>query len=176
MKLFRLKYLTTLTLIFVLSSCDKGDDDCSFYNYPVANFTQININRQITRKDDNDWRISPKFAGDVIVEPAFPNPSSGYDIQVPVTIFNNSYGILSNIGIIGQDNAGRWVNLQVGLIGENTTPDPGYYELKIDLRKLSSTGKLSDVLGLKRIYVINSYLDSDLCRSIISYGDIQITQ
>lgn len=175
-----IKYLQTGIVSFLLSvsclTCDDPLDDCSFYDHPVENYTQININRKISIKDDNDWRVSPRFAGDVTAEPAFPNPSSGYEITVPVTVFYNGHGMLSNIGVIGQDNAGRWVNLQVGLTGENTTPDPGYYELKIDLRKLSSNGNLSDVLGLKRIYVINSYLDTDLCKSLISYGDIQITQ
>ena len=156
-------------------TCDDPLDDCSFYDHPVENFTQTGIDGQPKVLDNNDWRISPRFAGDVEVSPAFPNPSSGYEISVRIYLFNNTYGYLSNIGIIGQDNAGRWVNLQTGLSGGNTTPDPGTYEMKIDLRKLSASGKLPDVLGLKRIYIINAYLDSDLCKSLISYGDIQIT-
>lgn len=157
-------------------TCDDPLDDCSFYDYPVENFTQTGIDGQPKVVDKNDWRISPRFAGDVEVSPAFPNPSSGSEVSVRIYLYSNTYGYLSNIGIIGQDNAGRWVNLQVGLTGGNTTPEPGTYEMKIDLKRLSASGKLSEVLGLKRIYIINSYLDSDLCKSLISYGDIQITQ
>lgn len=158
------------------SGCEDSADNCSFYDHPVEKYTQVDINQNVKSTDDNDWRTSPKYAGAVTVKPAFPNSNGGKAIiTVPVIIYDIMNGALSNIGIIGKNDQGQWVNIQTNLTTDNTTPDPGAYNLQIDLTKLSSSGKLSDIKGLRRIYVIDTYLNTDLCETIISYGDIQIT-
>ncbi len=174
----RLLFFLFFSVGLILNSgCEDSSDNCSFYDHPVEKYTQKDLNNSPSKStDDNDWRTSPKYAGAIVVNPAFPNSNGGRAIiTVPVIIYDIMNGQLSNIGIIGQNDQGQWVNIQINLTTDNTTPDPGAYNLEIDLTKLSSTGKLSDIKGLKRIYVIDDYLDTDLCSSIISYGDIQIT-
>lgn len=178
----KFRFYIFLVAFFSFFSCENPDDKCSFYDHPVANYTRTDINRKIISDDDDDWRLNVNFynAEYVKVEPAFPNPNGGNPIiNVPVTVKKNPNGLLSNVGIIAQDSSGNWINIQTGIIGINSTPDPGFYELKIDLRKIdngTSTGKLSKITGLHRIYVIDdSYIKTSLCDQIISYGDINIT-
>lgn len=173
----RMLFFLFFSLWVILNSgCEDTSDNCGFYDHPVEKYTQVDINQNVKSTDDNDWRTSPKYSGAVTVKPAFPNSNGGRTIiTVPVIIYDIMNGQLSNIGIIGQNDQGQWVNIQTNLTTDNSTPDPGAYNLEIDLTKLSSTGKLSDIKGLKRIYVIDDYLNTDLCSSIVSYGDLQIT-
>ena len=136
--------------------CDSKDQQREFEddaNLPPAGITETDNNGQLRNQDDDDWRTSPFFFGKVRVDPAFPNPTLGQIVTIPVTIleFNAVRGTLD---LRARDPSQRLI-----LLDQIRNTDTGAHIFQF------SPGLLGTV-GLHRLFVFDSAGD------LISYGDL----
>lgn len=165
-----------LLLSLLSAGCDsfKPVDSCDFADSEIKGYTKTNTQGQVTDEDSDDWRESPTYGLYVRVDPIFPNPVRSSNSTLRITLYDVLGGQLSNIDVIARKRDGQWVSLIPTLGRPKSIPDVGIWLLPVDLTRLSDNGTLSEISGLHRIYVVDSPLATDLCTSIISYGEVFI--
>ncbi len=150
--------LILLTLITGCDSQEQQNDFAEDAGAPPSGFTSTNALGEIISRDDDDWRTAPIYFGKVRIDPAYPNPSSGEFVTVPVSIleFNALQG---GLVLRARDSADR-----LRLLDEiNDAGSPGAYILRFGPAILGRT-------GLVRIFLF------DRLGELVSYGDLQIGQ
>lgn len=113
--------------------------------------------------DLDDWRTAPNFAGVVRFDPAYPNPTVGDLITLPVLVqqFNSLGG---GLVLRGFDDTGRLIRFDE--LPQAT--QPGSYTFVFSPRQFSVAGDLGTARGLHRVFVF------DVTGVIVSYGDILV--
>ncbi len=151
--------LAVLLLSSLLVSCDSVNQQEAFAeaaNRAPEGFVQTNEGGEVISEDEDDWRTSPFFRGRIRIEPAYPNPSSGSFVTIPITIldFNAFRGSLV---LRGFNTSNRFI-----LLDEiPNASDPGVYVFNF-----STT--LFGAKGLQRVFIF------DTLGELISYGDIMV--
>lgn len=78
-------------MAFFGSSCTNNDDQNRFeaeaYSVP-SGYTETDSQRNIINTDEDDWRISPLYAGLIrVVDPPFPNPVTyGLEFEIYIRV------------------------------------------------------------------------------------------
>ena len=70
-------------LLLILGGCDTNEQQDAFAaeaGRTPSGITSVSESGEILDEDDDDWRTAPVYAGEVLIEPARPNP-------VPVDAF-----------------------------------------------------------------------------------------
>ncbi len=114
--------------------------------------------------DDDDWRIGPGFTGSVSVDPAYPNPSDGNLIILPISI-NDFDGFPGGLFLRAFDNSNPPLLRQVDEIFDASA---GSFAFRFDPSLLSIAGDISSIRGLHRLFVM------DAQGNLVSYGDLLI--
>lgn len=149
-----------------LAACDSGGGQRDFFDrayLPPSGFTRVpSCGQAPTQVDDDDWRTSPVFAGNVRVDAACPNPvgRDGFTTLTVTDLFGGR--IQGGIYAIAFDQSGERVpTFQVRDEGGGPT-----YTLTIEATQLRLVG--GDGTRLYRVLVFAG--DSQL----ITYGDIAV--
>lgn len=159
-------------LILLLGSamgCDSQEAQLEFENdanMPPSGFASTDENGTILHDDPDDWRTSPNFAGVARFEPAYPNPTNGGLVTVPV-IVQDFNALPGGLELRGFDDTGRLTLLD----DLPQATQPGAYTFIFSPTQFSVTGDLSAVGGLHRVFVFGILGSSE----IVSYGDIMVS-
>ncbi len=150
--------LTALTL-FILTGCDSQAKQETFVdeaNLPPVGFVQTDVSGKVLNEDRDDWRTAPFFQGKIRVDPAFPNPTAGETVTIPVFVleFNTVQGRLV---LRARDNTGRLLLVDEIL----DASDPGGYDFRFAPAVLGS-------VGLHRMFIFNALGE------LVSYGDVMV--
>ncbi len=152
----KIRFSALLFLLAMLTSCDSQrlqDDFAADASRAPSGYTSTDRNGGVRSTDEDDWRISPLYAGKVRVEPAYPNPTTGETVIIPVSIleFNGVSGVLS---LRTRRGDGRLV-----VLDQLNDTAPGTYLLSFPPALIGGS-------GLLRVFLFDS------AGEIVSYGDI----
>jgi hypothetical protein len=129
---------------------------------PVSGFTRTSAIGQIQHNDEDDWRISPLYQQLVFLTPAYPNPTSGQNVTLEVSLPAGTSLIRIDIFVISD-------NLPRRFITSVEVSNTSFFEvISINPRWFSLTSSLNDVRGLNRLLLY------DARGRLISYGDIMV--
>ncbi len=148
-----------ILLSLLLSSCDSQEKQNDFVDdarSPPSGITSTDRDGIIVSEDEDDWRTAPFYFGKVRIDPAYPNPSFGQIVTVPVSIleFNAIQGGL----VLRADDGDDHLLLLAEILN---AAQPGAYVLRFSPVILGRT-------GLIRLLVF------DRLGELVSYGDIKI--
>ena len=155
----RILPLLPALLFGALFGCDtqgRQDDFVDDAGRTPEGYTGTNELGGIVSEDRDDWRTSPIYAGKVRVDPAFPNPSFGPFVTIPVSVLEFD-AVQGGIVLRAEDGQGSLRLLDEVL----DATQPGAYVLRFSPPLLGRT-------GLIRLFVF------DRLGELISYGDLQI--
>lgn len=146
-------------ITLLLTGCDSQAKQEAFLdeaNLPPAGFVQTDASGKVLKEDRDDWRTAPFFQGKIRVDPAFPNPTTGGTVTIPLFVleFNTMQG---RMVLRARDNTGRLLLLDEIL----DASDPGGYDFRFTPAVLGST-------GLHRVFIF------DALGELVSYGDLMI--
>jgi len=145
-------------MIIWLCACDTSEDQDTFENQAFlepSEYTKTTDNGTVESIDEDDWRVSPAYAGRIIVDPGFPNPvPSGGSVSIPIRIrFSDS--VEGGLELTTYDSDGLPRRLDT-LPNANET---GSYVFRFMPRVL-------ELQGLVRVYIV------DTRGRLVSYGDL----
>ncbi len=149
--------LCLLVVLFAGAGCDTQEQQRNFADEAFSTpsgFTRTDRDGRILDDDKDDWRTAPVYVGRVLVDPAFPNPTAGQFVVVPVSVreFNAVQGRLQ---LVSLDDANRFALLDD--IPEADTP--GAYLFTFNPVFLGRR-------GLVRVFILDGRSE------LVSYGDI----
>lgn len=123
----------------------------------------VDGNGKEIENDLDDWRTAPNFAGVVRFDPAYPNPTAGDLVTLPVVVqqFNSLAG---GLVLRGFDDTDRLVRLDE--LPQAT--QPGSFTFVFSPSQFSVSGDIGAARGLHRVFVF------DVRGEIVSYGDIRV--
>lgn len=164
----RISSLFLLIAFFVaLSACSRDSDQEEFERQAFStpeNITRTSATGEILQNDPDDWRIAPMFQGFVeIIQPPYPNPSSGqrFTFEILITGLESIFGL----EIYTRNAFGR----PVMIFSDTRRPmPPGITDINIEPTWLSVDGTYSGSLGLHRIFIYDGN------GNLISYGDLEV--
>jgi len=156
-----------LFLSFFILACSRDSDQEDFERQAFStpeNITRTSAAGEVIQNDPDDWRIAPMFQGFVdIIQPPFPNPSSGqrFTLEILITGLESIFGV----EVYTRNAFGRPV-----LIYTDTRRPlpPGIMDINIEPAWLSTNGTYSGAIGLHRIFIY------DGSGNMISYGDLEV--
>ncbi|HCD51405.1 MAG TPA: hypothetical protein DEQ34_03090 [Balneolaceae bacterium] len=159
-----LRFLSFAIILLIGSSCNNNDAQRKFeaeaYG-PVTGFTETDNQQNIISKDDDDWRISPIYAGLIDIEPVFPNPLLyGSVAYLEVTLNGAPISSFMQLGFLNYQD--QWTPIQQ----QDVTSDFDVLTFVIDSRIFGSNAELAR--GLHRLLLF------DGGQRLVTYGDIQI--
>lgn len=142
-----------------LSGCDTAKLQDQFeedaFSIP-ENYTETDQSGVVVQNDADDWRVAPAFSGKIIVDPIYPNPTSGGLVVVPFRVLEADPSVLG-IFIRAVRSDGSTVPL-----GESfNIQTPGFHDIRINPANIGS-------LGLSRLFVVDNR------GQLVSYGDILV--
>lgn len=154
-----------LVLSLLFSSCKQDDAQVAFEREALSlpsGFTETDPFGNVLNSDNNDWRISPLYASLIFVEPAFPNPTSGENVTIELSIsgVNNLTGF--NVYFLNQNATPTF------LTSISMNPSNFFQVILINPQEFSPTTLISDTIGLHRVIIY------DQRNEIITYGDIKV--
>ena len=146
-------------LLGLPAGCDTQEQQNEFLDDAFAvpeGFTRTNRDGEVVTNDPDDWRTAPFYATSVLVDPAFPNPSSEGLFTFPVSIreFN---AVPGGLELASLDANNRFVPLDV----INDVSDPGRYDFR-EVPILARLGRR----GLIRVFILDGRGE------LVSYGDV----
>lgn len=151
--------LTAVLVMIMLSGCDGQKAAEAFEeaaSRPPSGFTRTNDQGLVESDDEDDWRISPLFAGKVRVDPAYPNPTPGGTVIVHVAVLEFD-AVGGGLVLRARDNSGR-----LALLDDlDDATSPGTYVFQFPSILLART-------GLVRLFILDRFGE------LISYGDLKI--
>ena len=155
--MFRISAIV-LTAIFVFG-CDSQNKQDTFIedaSRVPSGYAATDATGAIISDDKDDWRTAPIFAGKVRFDPAFPNPTIGQFVSLPVFImeFNSIQGGL----VLRADDGQGSLRLLDEILDAS---QPGGYTLRFSPAVLGRT-------GLIRLFV------TDRLGELVSYGDLSV--
>lgn len=145
-------------LVLGLTACDTQDQQEEFIrsaDQVASGFTQTNENGEIVNEDADDWRTAPVYIGSIRIDPAFPNPTAGEFVTIPVTVTLPG-SIRGGLRVSGVDRNRRLVVLDELI----EASDPGAYVFQFSALNLD--------VGLRRVFIFDGFGE------LISYGDLMI--
>jgi len=156
-----LTLLVVLTLL-VGSGCDTAEEQNDFegeaFSLP-SGFTRTDKNGNILSEDTDDWRTAPVYLTRVLIDPAFPNPSTPGDfVNIPVRVLDFD-SVQGGLELVSFDENG----IPRRLDEIRDARDPGAYVFTFNPGLLG-------VQGLIRVYIL------DTLGNLVSYGDLFIEQ
>jgi len=143
----------------LLAACDTQGQQNDFVDdagLPPSGYTATSALGEIISEDRDDWRTAPIYAGKIRVDPAYPNPSTGQFVTVPVSILEFG-GIQGGVVLRAEDNQGT-LRLLDEILDAN---QPGAYIMRFSPTVIGRT-------GLLRLFVF------DRLGELISYGDLRV--
>lgn len=149
--------LVTGLLAGLLTACDANEQQDAFAqeaSRPAENITRVNEQGEVTEVDEDDWRTSPIYRGEILIDPAEPNPAGtgGFvTIRVSVTVFNAVQAPLRAETV--RDNRLRTLDV----IDE--AADPGAYVFTFPSSEIG-------IRGIHRLFIF------DGIGELVSYGDV----
>ncbi len=148
-----------IPLNLLLSSCDSQKQQNDFVDdagLAPSGFTSTDADGIIVSDDEDDWRTAPVYFGKVRIDPAYPNPTFGQFVTVPVSIqeFNSIQGGL----VLRADGGDGRLILLAEILNAS---QPGAYILRFSPAILGRT-------GLIRLLIF------DRLGELVSYGDLRI--
>lgn len=147
-----------LIVALTLAACDAQGPQEDFVDRasrPPVGITRTDETGRVIDADPDDWSVAPLYEGTVRIDPAYPNPSPGGFIAVPVTI--TQFGSIRGQLILRAYNS-RGILERLGQIPADS---PGTFTFTFATGLLPST-------GLHRLFIFDSGGE------LISYGDVQI--
>ena len=146
-----------LALVAVGAGCDTQGEQDAFAeraSRAPSGFTETDANGRVLSEDTDDWNTSPVYLGVIRVSPAFPNPTAGDFVTIPVTItqFNAVRGRLILRGFNSSDALVGLDDIPGDIGGASFTFAPGLLGRR----------------GLQRVFIFDSGGE------IVSYGDVMI--
>jgi|AntRauTorcE11898_2_1112593.scaffolds.fasta_scaffold24530_2 hypothetical protein len=155
--------------VFIMFSCGENPDQTEFEKEAHAQpsgYSQTDDRGNIVNDDPDDWRIAPRFSGDIEFSlPPYPNPSVTQTIRFEMLIggLNSIYGasiyVRRTNGTYKILRSNRQAPLPTGLI-----------QFNIDPLELSQDFELYQIDNLYRIFIYDNN------ENLITYGDIKIGQ
>lgn len=149
-------YVVPLLWFLACDSAESQDDFVKAATSPPSGITSTDASGEVISEDTDDWRTAPFFVGKVIVNPAYPNPSTaGGTITVSLRIlqFDDITG-----GLSLRTEAGERFLLLDDLID---TSSPGAYIMQFSAAQIGEA-------GLYRLFILDDFGE------IVSYGDVSI--
>lgn len=154
------------SILFVLLgvsvlSCDSFGEQSAFADEahrPPSGFTRTDQDGSIESEDEDDWRTSPLYRGDIAFEPAYPNPARGeVRVTVPflVTGFNSIQGTLI---LRAYSEGDRWIQL------DEIRAQSGFHTFSFPVSLITSSTSPS----LHRLFVL------DARGEVVTYGDLKV--
>lgn len=155
-----IRYFTVLIVILAVTlvGCSPNDDDFRdrLFSEPRGIVETDENGDVINWPDwDMDWETSPRYAGVLVFDPAYPNPARpSTTLRIPVTVRTSDF------------RGGLYIDwIRDGLLNRIAdypfVDEPGYFILELDAALFGTT-------GLFRIFI------TDVRGDVVSYGDIRI--
>jgi hypothetical protein len=170
----RTRWIWPVTAFLIVAGCDTADEQRNFEddaNGPPSGIVRTDEGGRLVvddtgspvEDDRDDWRTAPAFAGVVRFDPAYPNPTTGTIVTVPVVVteFNALPG-----GLILR--AFNDANVFVRLDEVPEASQPGSYTLFFSPGQFVVSGDIRAARGIHRLFVF------DLRGSVVTYGDILV--
>ncbi|MEX2399549.1 MAG: hypothetical protein WD423_02175 [Rhodothermales bacterium] len=158
--MFSVQRIAAVGLVLcALSGCDAHEQQDAFAeeaSRPPENITRVSESGEVLEVDEDDWRTAPLYRGEILVDPAEPNPvaTGGFvAIRVSVTVFNAVQAPLRVETL--RDNRLRTLDVI------DQASDPGAYVFSFPASEIGSR-------GLHRIFVF------DGVGELVSYGDVMV--
>lgn len=158
-----------LTLALFTLSCGENPDQAEFEKEAHAQpsgYTQTDDRGNIVNDDPDDWRIAPRFSGDIEFSlPPYPNPSVTQTIRFEMLI--GGLNSINGASIYVRRNNGTYKIVR----SNRQSPLPtGLIQFNIDPLELSQDYELYQIDNLYRIFIYDNN------ENLITYGDIKIGQ
>jgi hypothetical protein len=165
-----IRYFAVLLALLLTAGCQKDDAQQTYeqeaFQVP-QNFTAMTVDgQQEGEPDDDDWRISPRYAGlvrfysDDEIRYPYPNPAAT-DQRVTFEMYI-SLDALEGLVVGGYNQQDQFVPLYT----QYDTPN-GLITFRINPSNLAQIGG-EQAVGLHRIFIFDS------ADNLITYGDIKI--
>lgn len=154
----RLLYSLAICCVLLLGpGCDSQGQQEAFDQDAFAvpsGFTRTDADGQVLNEDADDWRTSPVYVGRIRIEPAFPNPTNGQFVNIPVRVIEFN-AVVGRLQLVSLDESNRFVLL-----------DDASGELGADVFTFNPT--FLGRRGLVRVFILDGRGE------VISYGDLQV--
>ena len=144
-------------LAIVSAGCDTQENTEAYVaaasREPVG-YTKTDTQGTVTTEDQDDWRTAPIFIGKVRIDPAWPNPTRGTIVTIPVSVLEFE-AVRGGLVLRTRDPSGR-----LSILDE--IPDatsPGAYVFQFTPALIGRT-------GLVRLFVLDRFGE------LVSYGDL----
>ena len=161
------RVVPVLLLLALRAGCSRDSDQENFERQAFStpeNITRTSATGEVLQNDPDDWRIAPMFQGFVdIIQPPFPNPSSGqrFTLEILITGLESIFGL----EVYTRNSFGR----PVMIFSDSRRPlPPGILDINIEPAWLSTSGSYSGAIGLHRIFIY------DGSGNMITYGDLEV--
>lgn len=148
---------TAFLLLIVVGACDSSEEQDLFAQQasgPPSGITRVNEMGEVLEEDEDDWRTSPVYLGEIRIDPAEPNPVTigGFvTIRVSVTVFN---AVQAPLRVeTPRDNRLRTLD------AIDRAADPGAYVFTFPASEMGTR-------GIHRLYIF------DGIGELVSYGDV----
>ena len=156
---FTCKLFLLVFIFAVPSGCDTQGQQNDFVDdaeLPASGYTATDPLGNVLSEDRDDWRTAPIYLGKIRIDPAYPNPSIGQFVNIPISIleFNSIQG---GVVLRAADDNGSLRLLDEIL----NASQPGSYTLRFTPALIGQT-------GLIRLFLF------DRLGELISYGDLRI--
>ena len=159
--LFRFALPFGIAASLASTGCDQAEAQSAFdlaARADPSGITATTSAGEVTRRDPDDWRVSPLFATRIAVSPVFPNPASSASlVRVGVTSFEFE-GAPNGLVLYRRSRDGVLTRLD-----SRTTQGPGAYELSAPTALLGGA-------GLYRLIVTDAFGQT------VTYGDLEVGQ
>lgn len=149
--------LVAFVLAIVSAGCDTQENTEAYVaaasREPVG-YTKTDTQGTVTTEDQDDWRTAPIFIGKVRIDPAWPNPTRGTIVTIPVSVLEFE-AVRGGLVLRTRDPSGR-----LSILDE--IPDatsPGAYVFQFTPALIGRT-------GLVRLFVLDRFGE------LVSYGDL----
>lgn len=158
--------------LMLLSGCSTADEAQEKFEQQAMQFpngiTETDAAGNVISQDPDDWRVSPLYESFVEVSPAYPNPTTGENIEIELLI--TGLGAVPGLEVyfFNRDNllSGGGSNF---LYFDERNPLPvGYTSIFLNPTQFSGSSTIAGAVGLHRVLIY------DRRGSIISYGDIKV--
>lgn len=154
--------------VILLSGCGGVDEQQQFEqraNRPPEGFTETTEGGKVVNRDPDDWSTAPIYQGVIEFDPAYPNPVDSPGDRVTLLFHVIFEDIQGGLLLRAFDNSSppRFIPLD-----EVPDAQQGFWQFDFNPTVLSTTGDLSSIKGLHRLYVFDSQ------NNLVTYGDLKI--
>lgn len=162
-----LTFILTIGSFLLFSGCSSTPGQNKFEDEAMStpeNYTRTSNTGEVLNEDPDDWRISPRFSGNIeIFRPAYPNPSLAQTITIEYSV--RSIGAVDGLFVYFRTNNGDFKIIR-RFDGDRPT---GLGQIRINPNELSQDFTLYHNNDLYRIFLYDSR------ENLITYGDIKIS-